>query len=155
LIFKPYSFTFQIKIFINGLLNLDFVSTKQIEIGSLKVGTYIVLEGVACTVKSLQVSSPGKHGHAKYRIEAVAIIGGQKKIFIAPKHDKIDSPIIDKELAQVISVSGDKANVMDLKTYETFDIDIPNELKDEVKEGVNVAYWRILDDKIMKQVRSD
>ncbi len=131
------------------------MSTKQIEIGSLKVGTYVVVEGMACTIKSIQVSSPGKHGHAKYRIEAVAIISGQKKIFIAPKHDKIDSPIIDKELAQVISVQGDTANVMDLKSYETFDLKIPDELKGEVKEGVNVTYWKILNDKIMKQVRND
>ncbi len=131
------------------------MSTKPIEVGSLKIGSYVVVDGVACTVKSIQVSRPGKHGHAKSRIEAVAMMDGQKKIFIKPNHDKMESPIIDKETAQVISVTGDSASIMDLKSFETFDINIPKELKDEVKDGVNVIYWVILKDKVMKQVKKE
>ena len=41
---------------------------------------------------------------------------------------------------------------MDLKTFETFDLEIPEELKGDVKEGVNIIYWIILNDKVMKQV---
>ncbi len=131
------------------------MNTKQIEVGSLKVGSYVVVDGVACTVKSIQVSRPGKHGHAKSRIEAVGIIDSQKKIFIKTNHDRMDSPIIEKKVAQVLSISEDNANVMDAESFETFDLNIPAELKDDVKEGVNVAYWIILSDKIMKQVRKD
>lgn len=42
---------------------------------------------------------------------------------------------------------------MDMESYETFDLKIPDELKDQVKEGIQVLYWIILDQKIMKQVR--
>ncbi len=131
------------------------MSTKPVEVGGLKIGSYVVVDGVACTVKSIQVSRPGKHGHAKSRIEAVGIIDGQKKIFIKPNHDKMESPIIEKETAQVISISGDSASVMDLKSYETFDIKVPDELKEDIAEGVNVIYWIILNDKLMKQVKKD
>ncbi len=129
------------------------MATKQVDVGGLKVGSYIVYEGVACTVKSIQISKPGKHGHKKSRIEAVSLIDGQKKIFMKPGHDKIDSPIIEKESAQVMSLSGNKASVMDLKTFETFELEIPEELKGDVKEGVTVLYWIILNDKVMKQVQ--
>jgi len=128
------------------------MATKQVDVGSLRIGSYVIVDGVACAVKSIQISKPGKHGHAKSRIEATGLIDGQKKIFIKTNHDKMDSPIIEKETAQVISISDNKANVMDLKTFETFDLDIPSELKGEVKEGINVLYWIILNDKVMKQV---
>jgi len=42
---------------------------------------------------------------------------------------------------------------MDVSTYETFDLKIPEELKAEVKEGKEVLYWIILNDKIIKQVK--
>ena len=127
--------------------------TKPIHMNELKVGRYIVVDGVACVVKSLQVSRPGKHGHAKYRVEANSIIGNQKKVFVKPGHDMIDSPVIEKENAQVLSVSGDTATVMDSKTYETFELKITAEFKDKVKEGVEVVYWIILDDKVIQQVK--
>jgi|TARA_Y100000310_G_scaffold138289_2_gene137276 translation initiation factor 5A len=127
--------------------------SKPIHMNEVKVGKYILVDDVACIVKSLQVSRPGKHGHAKYRVEAVGIIDGSKKIFIKPGHDSIESPIIEKETAQVLSVQGDIATVMDGKTYETFDLPIPNELKNQIKEGIEVIYWIIMNDKIIKQVK--
>ena len=45
------------------------------------------------------------------------------------------------------------ANVMNNETFETFDLNIPEELKDKVTSGVNILYWVILNDKIMKQVQ--
>lgn len=130
------------------------MEVKPVSVGEIKAGKYIVVDGVACVVKSVQKSKPGKHGHAKCKIEAVGLINGEKKIFVKPAHDTVDSPLIEKENAQVLSIKGDIANVMDLKTYETFDLKIPEEMKEEVKEGSQVMYWIILKDKLMKQVRA-
>lgn len=129
--------------------------TKPVSIGSLKVGNYVVIDGAACTVSDIQVSRPGKHGHAKIRMTGVGITDGKKRVVVMPGHDHIDTPIIDKRTAQVLSISGDMANVMDVETYETFDIKIPEDLKDSVVEGCNVLYWVILDDKVIKQVKSE
>jgi translation initiation factor 5A len=131
------------------------MTTKPISVSSLKPGRYVVIDGAACVVKSIQTSRPGKHGHAKSRIEAVGIIDGVKRILIKPGHDSMESPVIEKEVAQVMSISGDIANVMDMKTYETFDLKIPEEIKDKIKEGSQVAYWIILNEKVMQQVRSE
>ncbi len=129
------------------------MTTKLVDVGSLKVGGYVIIDGIACKVTSIQVSRPGKHGHAKSRIEAVGLIESQKKIIVKPSHDKISVPIIEKKSAQVLSVSGGTANVMDSESYEIFDLEIPEELKDQVKENAQVLYWVILDNKIMKQVK--
>jgi translation initiation factor 5A len=128
--------------------------TKLVSIGSLKKGSYVVIDGAACTVSDTQVSRPGKHGHAKVRMSAIGILDGRKREIVMPGHDQIESPIIDKRNAQVLSISGGSANVMDSETYETFDMEIPKEMGDEVQEGVTILYWVILDDKVMKQVKS-
>ena len=127
--------------------------TTTTNVGSLKKGRYVVLNDVACRVTDIQTSRPGKHGHAKCRISAVSLTGGQKFITVKPAHDRIDVPIIEKNIAQILSVSGDIANVMDVQNYETFDLKIPSDLKGELAEGKQVAYWVILDDKVMKEVK--
>ncbi len=70
-----------------------------------------------------------------------------------PASAKVDVPIIDKKNAQVLSIQGDMANVMDMESYETFDIKIPEELKGQIVEGSQVLYWIILGEKIIKQVK--
>lgn len=129
------------------------MTTKPIDVGSLKKGNYVVLEGAACVVTDVQVSKAGKHGHAKVRLTGVGIIDNKKRVAVMPGHDKLDAPVIEKKNAQVLSISGDSANVMEKETYETFDLKIPEELKAQVVEGVTVVYWIVLDDKVIKQVQ--
>ena len=126
---------------------------KVTDVGSLKVGSYVILDDAPCVIKSIQTSKTGKHGHAKCRIEAIGLIDDQKRIVIYPSHDKIDVPIVEKKEAQILSVHGDKVNVMDLETYETFDLDVPEELKQEVAEGKQIGYWLLMNQKILKQVK--
>jgi len=129
------------------------MATKNVHATGLKVGGYVIFDGVACKISSIQISRPGKHGHAKCRIEAIGLVDGKKNIKIVPGHDNIEVPIIEKKTAQVLSVHGDSANVMDMESYETFDIKLPSELKDQVVEGAQVLYWIIMNDKVMKQVK--
>jgi len=128
--------------------------TKIQGVGSLQKGSYVVLEGAACKVADMQVSRPGKHGHAKVRLTAVGLVDEKKRIVVMPGHDNVDVPIVEKKSAQVLSIQDDTANVMDSENYETFDLKIPEELKGQVAEGLNVLYWVILNDKVMKQVKA-
>jgi len=130
------------------------MATKIQSVGSLQKGSYVILEGAACRVMDMQISRPGKHGHAKVRLTAVGVVDEKKRIVVMPGHDNVDVPIIEKKSAQVLSIQGDVANVMDSESYETFDLDIPEDLKSEVAEGANVMYWIVMDNKVMKQVKS-
>jgi translation initiation factor 5A len=126
---------------------------KLIHATDAKKGRYVVFDGKACLVKSLDISRPGKHGHAKCRIEAVTLTGGKKIVKIMPGHDNLESPIIGKKQAQVLSINQGKANIMDMESYETFDLEIPEEFTDKVKEGVTILYWEVLDERIVQEVR--
>ena len=130
------------------------MATKIQNVGSLQKGSYVILEGAACKVVDMQVSRPGKHGHAKVRLTAVGLVDEKKRIVVMPGHDNVDVPIIEKKSAQVLSIQNDAANVMDSESYETFDLKIPEELKGQVVEGANVMYWVILEDKVMKQIKT-
>lgn len=127
--------------------------TKLQSVGSLQKGSYIVVDGAACKVVSTATSRPGKHGHAKVNLMAVGLIDGKKRNLVLPGHDNVEVPIIEKKTAQVLSVSGNTANVMDSETYETFDLEIPEELQGKVVEGCSVLYWLILTEKVMKQIK--
>jgi len=131
------------------------MSTKLVSVGTLQKGNYVIIDGSACKVTDVQVSRPGKHGHAKVRLSGVGLIDEKKRVIVMPGHDNIEVPVIDKRTAQVLSVSGATANVMDAETYETFDMAIPEELKADCVAGCNMLYWVILSEKVMKQVKSD
>lgn len=122
-------------------------------VNEVKKGSSIMVDGVACKVTNIVKGKSGKHGHAKARIEAVGLVDNKKRVIVKPTSARIDIPIINKRVAQVLSVSDDKANVMDTESYETFDLDIPSELKDKVVEGVNVLYWDVVGTKVMKSVK--
>jgi translation initiation factor 5A len=122
---------------------------------NLKKGSYVVMEGAACVVSSIQVSRPGKHGHSKIRVEAVGIIDNKKRNEVMPGHDNVEVPIVEKKNAQVLTVTDKMANLMDSTTYETFDLAIPDELKGQVQPGMTIVYWEILNDRVMKQIKPE
>jgi len=124
-------------------------------VATLQKGNYVVIDGVASIVSDTQTSRPGKHGHAKVRLTAVGMIDGKKRELVMPGHDNIDVPIIEKKNAQVLSINGTSANVMDSESFETFDLKIPDELKADLKEGNTVVYWEILNDRVMKQIKAE
>ncbi len=128
--------------------------TKIVTVNSLKPGSYVLIDGVACVVKDTQSGKSGKHGHAKTRMVAVGMIDDRKREIVIPSQDSIEVPIIEKKNAQVLSVVGTVANVMDVTSYETFDIEIPEDLRATVQAGIQVMYWIILDKKVLKQIRS-
>ena len=128
---------------------------KHKSVGSLQKGHYCIIDDVACVVTDVKVSRPGKHGHAKVNLTAVGMLDGKKRNTIMPGHDSIEVPIIGKKNAQVLSITGNTANVMDSETYETFDITIPADLKGQVIDGCTVVYWTVLNDKVLKQVKSE
>ena len=124
---------------------------KLINATEAKPGITIVVDGVPCTVKSHDVSKPGKHGHAKCRIEAVGIFDGKKRVIVTPGHERMEVPLIEKKKGQILSIAGDKASVMDLESFETLDMEIDSSIKEKVEEGSQVEYWKINEEKIIKR----
>ena len=123
---------------------------KVLDATEMRLGTFILLDGVAHQVKKMDVSKTGKHGHAKVRYEATNIMSGKKKVAVVPGHDKFEVPMIDKRAAQVLSVADDTATLMDSESFENFELPIP-ETVEGVTEGGSVEYWDVEGDKLIRK----
>ncbi len=125
---------------------------KIINATEARVGTNILIDGKPFIVKKIDISKTGKHGHAKARIEAVGILDRNKKVFVVPGHDRLEVPLVDKRKAQVLSKADKKASVMDLESFETLEIDCPDqEIFNSLEESGNCEYWDIEGVKIIKR----
>ena len=102
-----------------------------------KPGTNIMVDGEPYTVKKVDTSKTGKHGASKCRIEAIGMINDQKKIIAVPGHERFEVPMVDKRKGQVLSIA-ERASVMDLESFETIEMDIPEELKEEIDPNARV-----------------
>ena len=127
--------------------------SKLVSVGTLKKGDTIIIDGAACKITETSTSRPGKHGHAKVNMMAVGMLDGKKRNLVMPGHDKVEAPVVEKKNAQVLSVAGKIASVMDTESYETFDLEIPEELKEQIHEGSEVLYWILMGIKVIKQVK--
>ncbi len=114
------------------------------EVRELRVNRYIIIDDEPCKIVSITTSKPGKHGDAKARIEAIGVFDNQKRSVVYPVKHKVQVPIINKRTAQVISISGDIAQLMDMETYETFEIEIPDEFKGKLQVGEEIQYIEAL-----------
>jgi len=120
--------------------------SRPADVGSLRVGSYIIIDDEPCRIVELTKSKPGKHGAAKARIVAIGIFDGQKRSFVKPVDAQVEVPIIEKRSGQIIAKTESSIQLMDLETYEVFETspsDDP-ELLEKLDAGVEVEYWRIL-----------
>jgi translation initiation factor 5A len=116
------------------------------ELGSLKVGSYIIIDNEPCRIVSYDHSKPGKHGSAKARISAIGVFDGSKHSMVSPVSANIDVPLIDKRSGQIISMSGKTLQIMDLETFEVFETEAADdEMKDKIRQGGEVEYWKVLE----------
>lgn len=127
------------------------MTTEFEPVHDVRVGKFILINGAPCKVTEVNRSAPGKHGHAKFRITAVNLFDGKKKVLVMSGSGKIEVPFIDKRSAQALSVSGNTCNAMDMQNYETFDIEIPEDLQGKINDGDQFLYWIVMNKKIITQ----
>jgi translation initiation factor 5A len=122
-------------------------------INKLKSGGFVIIDDVPCRVDKVQTSSSGKHGHAKVRVNAIGILDGRRRSIVKASGKTVDVPIINRHIAQILAIVGDNAQLMDMKTYEVFELPIPEELKDTIEAGKEINYFEIVGIKTLKQIK--
>ncbi len=113
---------------------------EQTEVGKLKEGRYVVVDDEPCRILSIATSKPGKHGAAKSRIDCVGIFDGVKRSIVQPVSAKVYVPIVERKTAQVISISGDTVQLMDVKDFEIFELTVSDERRTQLEAGRDVVY---------------
>ena len=126
--------------------------SKPIELGSLKIGSYILLPvsdqptGEPCRITEYDTSKPGKHGAAKARIVGMGVFDDQKRPHVGPVSMQVNVPLIDKRPGQIISMTDSNIQVMDMETFETIDVDmIDEEIKGKLEQGQEIEFWKVMD----------
>lgn len=120
--------------------------SRPADLGSLKEGSYIIIDGEACRIVEVEKSKPGKHGSAKVRITATSVFTGSKKSYIGTVDTHIEVPIIDKRSAQIVSATPTTVQLMDLETFEVTETPLPTEpeLQGKLQPGTEVELWVVL-----------
>lgn len=132
--------------------------SKPAELGSVKVGSYVLLDDEPCKVVDYEHFKPGKHGSAKVRIMAISVFTGSKKSYVSQAQSRIDVPMIDKRSGQITSVTDNSVQVMDLETFEVFEQPKPTgeetaELGGPLTPGAEVEYWSMMGRKKIMRIK--
>ena len=104
------------------------MAREQTEVRELDEGSYVMIEDTPCKIDSYSTAKPGKHGSAKARIDARGVFDEKKRSLSQPVDAKVWIPIINRKQGQVVSTENDDAQVMDLDTYETFTMLMPEDV---------------------------
>lgn len=120
--------------------------SKPIDVGSLRDGSYVIIDDEPCRIVEVTKSKPGKHGSAKARVVAIGVFDSVKRSFVKPVDAKVDVPMIEKRSGQIIAVLPSSIQLMDLETYEVFETPLPQEeeISSKLTNGAEVEYWRIM-----------
>ncbi len=103
------------------------MAKEQKQVRELQEGSYVNIDDTPCKINSYSTAKPGKHGSAKARIEGQGVFDGKKRSLSQPVDAKVWVPIIERKQGQVVSVTDGDAQIMDLETYETFTMRIPDD----------------------------
>jgi len=131
------------------------MTTSSVPATRLKKGELILIEGQGdeiFKVKTISTSSPGKHGHAKVRILYENILTGAGGEVTYSGHKEIEKPVIEKEKAQVLSVTPKVVSpdpkiaprpavvqLMNLVTFETYELQVSLDMDDtQMQPGVEL-----------------
>jgi translation initiation factor 5A len=120
--------------------------SKPVDLGSLKEGSYVMIDGEPSRIVEYDKSKPGKHGAAKARIVGIGVFDGVKRSLVSPVSTNVEVPLIEKKSGQIVSVTPQSVQLMDLETFETIDLPRPNdpEVSSKISAGSEVEYWQVL-----------
>jgi translation initiation factor 5A len=131
------------------------MALKIINATELRIGGFVMINKTPCVVKKMDISKTGKHGASKCRVEAVGVLDNKKRITVMPGTQRVNVPMVDKRRAQFLNLNNGTATVMDVETYETFEVPVSDEIKEKIKERGHVEqieYWNIEGRKIVKRL---
>jgi len=133
-----------------------FVTEKMFgSMKDLKVGKFVMIDDVPCKVVEIESSAPGKHGAAKMRVTGIGVFDGSKHTLLKPADADCEIPVIERRKGQIISVSGESAQVMDSESFEVFELIVPEEFRDKAAAGKEVDYLQAMGKRAITRVAGE
>ena len=116
--------------------------TDRVEIRTLKVGRFCVVDEEAYKILSISKSKPGKHGSAKARLELVSLFSSKKISHVGTVTDNIKVPMIEKGKAMVTHIEGEEVHAMNMKDHSMMILPLDPDI--EVTSGQEILWMEAL-----------
>ena len=116
--------------------------TDRVEIRTLKVGRFCVVEDEAYKILSISKSKPGKHGSAKARLELINIFSDKKISHVGTVTDSINVPMIEKGTAMVTHLEGNEVHAMNMRDHSM--MILPMEAEMNIEAGKEIMWMEAL-----------
>lgn len=116
--------------------------TDRVEIRTLKVGRFCVVDEEAYKILSISKSKPGKHGSAKARLELVSLFSSKKISHVGTVTDSINVPMIEKGKAMVTHIDGEEVHAMNMKDHSMMILPVDSDI--EVASGQEILWMEAL-----------
>tara|TARA_X000000368_G_C22612192_1_gene528470 strand:- start:207 stop:593 length:387 start_codon:yes stop_codon:yes gene_type:complete len=118
------------------------VGTDRVEIRTLKVGRFCVVDDEAYKILSISKSKPGKHGSAKARLELVSLFSSKKISHVGTVTDNIYVPMIEKGTAMVTHLEGNEVHAMNMKDHTMMILPMESEMN--IEAGKEIMWMEAL-----------
>ena len=116
--------------------------TDRVEIRTLKVGRYCVVDDEAYKILSISISKPGKHGSAKARLELVSLFSSKKISHVGTVTDSINVPMIEKGTAMVTHLEGAEVHAMNMRDHSMMILPLEDGLS--IEAGKEIMWMEAL-----------
>jgi len=116
--------------------------TKPEQIGSLRVGHIMCIDGRPCKIIEMSTAKTGKHGSAKASIRAQDIFTAKMKEFIGPTGHNADTPFVANKEYTIINIDDEDVACIDPEGNQVEGIVLP--IHDETLQKKITKTWEDL-----------
>jgi len=86
-------------------------------------------------------------------VDALGLFDNRRRSIVKPGDNSVDVPILEKKRCQVVSITGSKAQIMDMGDFSVYELDIPEERREKIKQGEEIDYFEIEGVKTLKELK--
>lgn len=113
----------------------------MVNVGSLRRGDIVILEGEPFRVDSIQSVVISRHSHTKIKMDLTGMFSGAKKIMSLSPHKAMEKVDIKRKHGQLIAkISEDVGQIMDMMDYTIYEAHVPKDLMGRMGEGDELIY---------------
>ncbi|MBI2133357.1 hypothetical protein HYU11_01605 [Candidatus Woesearchaeota archaeon] len=108
------------------------------EAKDVKIGEWIIFNREPYKLKRKEIVTAGTHMHSKLKFIMQGLFSTGEKSAVYGHHDKVDIAELEMKSGPVISIAGNKCQIMDSRSYEVVDVEMGPDLA--VEEGKVVMF---------------
>ena len=117
-------------------VNSGSTETERVDISSIKIGSYMIINNHTCKVVDYKKVKDGKHGHAKAVIKALDILTGRQVETNRPAHAMVEVPKVSREVYSVANINDGFLVLQNSQGDVREDVELPeNKLGEDISSS--------------------